>query len=534
MIKEIRDKYPEYNDMSDKQLADALHRKHYSDMNRDDFYSKIGLQTEPVEQHSGLLEKLGQRNERVEALQQQRRSGEITRPEEIYRSAGEGAGAVLDVAGAGMSLLDKAAFNLPSKAASSALKLAGKLPTGFGGEGTLAESLPQEMQNMAGAYSEFKEENPRKAGLIEATGNLLSLGSTPLTKKGFQKAGKEIYESGVKKSDKTLLKKIQPEYTPKVRTEAQRAGRLKEGYEDFILPSKSEQRALDVIKKENVFGKKMPKSDYKKERLIRQKAIDISKDMQKDLGQFNYLKLKPDPLKKTLLNRIETDLLDDPTIWTSGGDYKATVRNYVQKINDIIDSNPNTLQGLMKSRIEFDDWVRSKTPNIFNPGAETVNRAATRAVRNSVNDIVDKALPNGAVRKRLSDSSALFDAADNLSDKIGKLPNTVINRAIKDVEDALPFKSEGMKAGAATGAGIAAYQNPKAATLLALLYAVPKAANSAQSRKLIGTILKEGDGVFDLATKDALQNYMNQLEDQEEEALKSDVKTGKMFFEGQQ
>jgi hypothetical protein len=42
-IQEIRDKYPQYNDMSDMELADAMHSKHYSDMPKDQFYSKIGL-----------------------------------------------------------------------------------------------------------------------------------------------------------------------------------------------------------------------------------------------------------------------------------------------------------------------------------------------------------------------------------------------------------------------------------------------------------------------------------------------------------
>lgn len=43
-MKEVRDKYPNYNDLSDEQLADSLHAKHYSDMPKEEFYSKIGLQ----------------------------------------------------------------------------------------------------------------------------------------------------------------------------------------------------------------------------------------------------------------------------------------------------------------------------------------------------------------------------------------------------------------------------------------------------------------------------------------------------------
>src|SRR5687768_14833923 len=44
-LAEIRQKYPQYSDMSDGALADALHKKFYSDMPRGDFDAKIGVQS---------------------------------------------------------------------------------------------------------------------------------------------------------------------------------------------------------------------------------------------------------------------------------------------------------------------------------------------------------------------------------------------------------------------------------------------------------------------------------------------------------
>lgn len=45
-MQEIRKKYPQYDDLSDQQLAEALHRKHYADMPFDQFASKVGLTAE--------------------------------------------------------------------------------------------------------------------------------------------------------------------------------------------------------------------------------------------------------------------------------------------------------------------------------------------------------------------------------------------------------------------------------------------------------------------------------------------------------
>ena len=42
-LAEIRQQYPQYSDMSDGALADALYGKFYSDMPRQDFDAKIGL-----------------------------------------------------------------------------------------------------------------------------------------------------------------------------------------------------------------------------------------------------------------------------------------------------------------------------------------------------------------------------------------------------------------------------------------------------------------------------------------------------------
>ena len=45
-IPEVRKKFPQYNDLSDQELADALHGKFYSDIPKDKFYKDIGLVTE--------------------------------------------------------------------------------------------------------------------------------------------------------------------------------------------------------------------------------------------------------------------------------------------------------------------------------------------------------------------------------------------------------------------------------------------------------------------------------------------------------
>jgi len=49
-ISQVREKFPQYNDLSDEQLAQGLHKKYYSDMPFDTFSQKIGLKSKPVDQ----------------------------------------------------------------------------------------------------------------------------------------------------------------------------------------------------------------------------------------------------------------------------------------------------------------------------------------------------------------------------------------------------------------------------------------------------------------------------------------------------
>ena len=59
-IAEIRAQYPQYNDLSDDQLASALHAKFYSDMPRDEFNAKIGLGKQPeAKPERSLTDSLG-------------------------------------------------------------------------------------------------------------------------------------------------------------------------------------------------------------------------------------------------------------------------------------------------------------------------------------------------------------------------------------------------------------------------------------------------------------------------------------------
>lgn len=54
-LEEIRKQYPQYNDLSDAQLANGLYEKHYSDMPFDDFAKRIGYERKPFSGAGGTF-----------------------------------------------------------------------------------------------------------------------------------------------------------------------------------------------------------------------------------------------------------------------------------------------------------------------------------------------------------------------------------------------------------------------------------------------------------------------------------------------
>lgn len=56
-IQEVRQKYPQYNALSDQDLADKLHAKYYSELPKEDFYSRVGFNPNPESKLMGLAKK---------------------------------------------------------------------------------------------------------------------------------------------------------------------------------------------------------------------------------------------------------------------------------------------------------------------------------------------------------------------------------------------------------------------------------------------------------------------------------------------
>lgn len=93
-IQEVRAKYPQYEDLSDKQLLDSLHGKYYSDMPIEEFYSSTGF---GMEQRSQALPPLTKRQQAADLLK--------SAPSGIYKGASYVPGMAGDIEKLGQTFL---------------------------------------------------------------------------------------------------------------------------------------------------------------------------------------------------------------------------------------------------------------------------------------------------------------------------------------------------------------------------------------------------------------------------------------------
>jgi len=79
-LAEVRSQYPQYNDMPDMALADALHQKFYADIPKDQFYKQVGLTSAPQQMANQIPDQVSTSQARPEPSMQDRIMGAIETP----------------------------------------------------------------------------------------------------------------------------------------------------------------------------------------------------------------------------------------------------------------------------------------------------------------------------------------------------------------------------------------------------------------------------------------------------------------------
>jgi hypothetical protein len=90
---------------------------------------------------------------------------------------------------------------------------------------------------------------------------------------------------------------------------------------------------------------------------------------------------------------------------------------------------------LLKVRRDLDKWLRNSTSNVFDSSIIGANQIATREIRQSINDIINRAAPDQKVAESLQRQSDLLRGRDNLDFERKREARSGLGRAVTKVEE---------------------------------------------------------------------------------------------------
>lgn len=390
-------------------------------------------------------EQLGERGQQLGRIFK-RELGPQTPHEELLQTAGQIAGGIGDIAGEALETGVRGAGRALSAITPEVIEgpvrdIASDIgerivesPAGQLGLRALREGVE--------TYQEFKEKFPRASRNLESIVNIGALaaplirGTTPVGR-----AGRALERTGVQQAVQQKRSFVQdlvrPKQTPKVRTEqalrTQERGVLQQAE---VVPSVRETDIIDeVTELADIGGNKSLQGNLN----VIQKAI--SKEASSLENALKNTKIFfPRKEFNARLRTVKESLGENPLLV---GDAEKTAQRIVNKMNSIVQDNPATPAGLLKSRKQLDNWVRSqKGGKIFDPQNENALSISLREIRQATNNFIDEKVPNVAVKESLRKQSRFFDAIDNIAPKAADEADNAIGRLVERVLEEGPFKRQ--------------------------------------------------------------------------------------------
>ena len=218
-------------------------------------------------------------------------------------------------------------------------------------------------------------------------------------------AGKLVGKIGTKKASKLVA----PELSKAERVSAAKAGRLKPRTllrSEKYTPSAKDKELGKLAQEVGLKGKNAPKDITRASSEIEREAIKLKEILKGKGGVYNKNTIKGQ------LNKMKSDITADliePEV--------KVYEKMIAKFNKLADTNKNKgLDGLLEVRQDFDKWAVSNSKNIFNK--ENGSARALRAVRDTINDYINKQTGDNIVKTSLKKQSNLYTIIENMAEKV--------------------------------------------------------------------------------------------------------------------
>ncbi len=448
------------------------------------------------------------RADMVSELQRQYQRGNQSAASTGLQMAGAGAGAINDVMGEAIS-------SATPEIVKSGIKAGGQAIADTGIVRGLMDKLGPHIEEAVNGWEFLKKEHPELAANIGAAANIAQV--APLAKAG--RAGEALAD--VSKS--TLGQAASAvEDAAAAQTIKQHDAFVK----NLVMPP-ADETALRRMSKPGILGGKEVAPDVWQQKTIEavKDLPGISKDASLvenwqaiDKGIANEAESLKAELRKNpreipkedifdALEKARTRIMETPLLATNTT-VANTAENLINNAKRIITKNPLTSEGLLTARQQFDAYLKTVRPKVFDQNFENAASAASKEVRDTLNNIVVENNPSAGVRDSLAKQSSLFEARDVVGPKALQEPASKAAELFQSVNKLLPADKQ-MSPAIAKAVGLTLIGGATAlspATVLAGgaalgTYAGGKFLFSPTAKRGLATLLKKTDEAIQAAAK---------------------------------
>lgn len=479
---------------------------------------------QPVEEDKSFTERVSERHkERVGEVAEtfeQRVKGEISEASAILQTVGKGgAGMAMDIMGEGLVSIGQGISYVVPDNVEDAVKSGFSQGMDMLMNTEYGQMAEQALMEGADKWGQFKKENPTAAKNVESAVNIgmfiapakVKAGANPVKPSAARKVSKYI---GHKTSKQIAQKRgqfvqdlISPVRTKKVlESEVPRTTEVGKGIfkRSKVAPTRREsQIAQEVARVKEVTNKKSVQGNYN---VLDKKVSALADDLERQVSKSKAV-VPFEEAVKTIDDRLGVIIDESPLIV---GNLKTTAQRVGEQAKKIINSNPPTPQGMLKSRKQFDAWVKTLPRGEAKLAADASMEAqsiAIKTVRRTMNDIVDTKAKNATVHRELQRQSKLLEAMDNMVPKAAAEANTAVGRLWQNATSVLPIRNKMIQEAALLsgigGLGAAAIFAPyitAAAGTVAMGVGASKLVMSPASKKLVSKIIKITDEAIQRST----------------------------------
>lgn len=339
----------------------------------------------------------------------------------------------------------------------------------------------------------------------------------------LQRTGQSLSESGASAQsylDNAFAKKLVMPTETKAVKEAQVPRTTESGglfKRDIVNPTTQEAESIaNVAKIPGVSEKNTFQKNYN---IIRDTNIVKAKELESSIAANDFL--IPRIETKSRLKMAAQELEASPLIV---GDAQKMAEKMLLKANQIVDAHGGTGSGLLAARKEFDSWVQSQKPKIFDANAENSLTTANRAIRNVFNTLLDEKAPDLGIKNALKEQSSLYRALDNIQGKAAEEANTVFGRSLQNIGRALGTRNKLVQTLAAlTGIGVFGAASTYALPLTVgtgagwLLYKGGRLVMNPEVRSTLGELLQKHSDQIAPVDRAVLQGLLNDFQDESSE-----------------